>query len=295
MEPEYKSPNFLIIGAEKSGTTWLYNKLRQHPEIYLPLTKECHFFNKFNSNLDVRDNYNKLGWEWYGRFFNEIPEQVKAVGEATPMYLCDPVAPQRIAGDIPEVKLIYLLRNPIRRAYSHYWMAYRKGDIDESFEEIVAEKDPRFIERGRYARQLTNFYRLFPKENLKGYIFEYFFENPEEGLKDIFKFLGVEVQNFPFKDNRQKVHASSKPRSKILNKVISKAAKKLRKNSFTFGLLDWFKSTGIAPTIKDWNNYPEVYPPLSKSLFYELFEYYEEDIEMLEKQERFKLDVWKEY
>lgn len=295
MESEYKSPNFLVIGAEKSGTTWLYNKLRQHPEIYLPLTKECHFFNKFNSNLDVRDNYNKLGWEWYGRFFNEIPEKVKAVGEITPMYICDPVAPQRIAGDLPEVKLIYLLRNPIRRAYSHYWMAYRKGDIDKSFEEIVAEKDPRFIERGRYTRQLKNFYRLFPKENLKGYVFESFFQNPEEGLKDIFKFLGVELRNFPFKNNSQKVHASPKPRSKILNKVISKAAKKLRKNSFTFGLLDWFKSTGIAPKIKDWNNYPESYPPLSKSLFYELLEYYEEDIEILEKKEKFKLDIWKEY
>lgn len=295
MESRYKYPNFLVIGAEKSGTTWLYNKLRQHPEVYLPLTKECHFFNSLNSNLTGNENYNNLGWDWYRRFFEDIPEQVKAAGEVTPMYICDPDASRRIARDLPDVKLIYILRNPVTRAYSHYWMARRKGNVEKSFEKIVTEKDPRFIERGKYAKQLEKYYDLFPPKNLRGYIYETFFQNPEKGLKDVYSFLNLEEQNSTIEVDNQKVHAAQKPKSRMLQNLITKSAKKLRKNPITFGILDWLKASGIAPAIKHWNSESEPYPPISESLFYELLEYYREDMNLVKEKWRFETEIWEDF
>lgn len=288
-------PNFLVIGAEKSGTTWLYNKLREHPEIYLPLTKECHFFNKYNSNLKEIDNFSNLGWNWYQRFFDKIPKEAKAFGEITPMYICDPVAPERIAKGLPNVKLIYILRNPIERAYSHYWMALRKGHVERSFESVVAEKDPRIIQRGKYAEQLEKYYKLFPKKNIRGFVHELFFDNPHEGLKSIYDFLGLETHDSFKKNKSKKVLASPKPKSQLLHNIISRTAKKMRKHSFTFFLLDWLKESGVASSIKGWNIDSEPYPPMEESLYYELLDYYLSDIEKIETRYDFDVNIWKKY
>jgi hypothetical protein len=286
-------PNFLVLGAEKSGTTWLYNKLSEHPEIYLPLTKECHFFNRYNSNLEENNNYTELGWSWYRRFFENAPEMAKSWGEVTPMYLCDPEAPERIARDLPDIKLIYILRNPITRAYCHYWMAYRKGHTNKTFEEIVADKDPRFIKRGLYASQLQKYHDLFPANNIRGFIHEHFFDQPYEGLNNIYNFLDVSLRKKPENKNSNKVHGAPKPKNKFLHNVISKTAKSLRKNKITFGLLDWFKKTGIAPAIKHWNLDSEPYPSISKAMYNKLLEYYMPDINKLETEFGLNVDDWK--
>jgi len=120
-------PNFLVIGVEKGGTTWLHAQLKKHPEIFLPQSKEIHFFNKYNSNL-IKHDYFQLGINWYADFFKQYKGQ-KVIGEVTPMYICDPEAPLRIQQTLPNVKLIAILRDPVRRAYSHYWMAKQKKNI----------------------------------------------------------------------------------------------------------------------------------------------------------------------
>src|SRR4051812_23905676 len=117
-------PNFLVIGVEKGGTTWLHAQLKKHPQIFLPDTKEIHFFNKYSSNLIERD-YFKLGIGWYLDFFKPYNGQ-RAIGEVTPMYICDSEAPLRIQKTLLSVRLIAILRNPVDRAYSHYWMAKNK-------------------------------------------------------------------------------------------------------------------------------------------------------------------------
>jgi len=111
-------PTFLFIGAEKAGTTWFYARLKEHPDIFVPETKELHFFNKYNSNLEKMDRFEKLGLNYYQRFFQRYAGE-KAIGEVCPMYLCDPCAPVRIRQTLPQVKLIACLRNPADRAYSH--------------------------------------------------------------------------------------------------------------------------------------------------------------------------------
>lgn len=288
-------PNFLVIGAEKSGTTWLYNKLSRHSEIYLPLTKECHFFNQYNSNLEVNNNYSKLGWDWYQKFFSDIPQQAKAYGEVTPMYLCDPEAPQRIAQDLPNIKLIYILRNPIERAYSHYWMAFRKGHIKKSFESVVVEKDPRIIQRGNYYEQLEKYYKLFPSKNIRGFVHEYFFRNSSQGLEYIYEFLGVAKEANFEESGHKKILASPKPKSQFVQKIIGITAKKMRSHPLTFSLLDWLKVNGIAPLIKAWNIDSEPYPPIDETLYYKLLDYYISDIERIETKYGLDVKTWKKY
>lgn len=108
-------PNFIIPEAQKSGTTALRIYLAQHPEVYI-VNKEIHFFNK---------NFDK-GIEWYEQFFKAWKGE-KAIGEKTPDYLYDGHTPQRIYEVTPDVKLIFVLRNPIDKAYFHYWYNVRVG------------------------------------------------------------------------------------------------------------------------------------------------------------------------
>jgi len=179
-------PDFLIIGAARSGTTSLYEYLIKHPSVYSATGKEVYFFDK---------KYNK-GFNWYRSFFPskltkfsvETLERKKFItGEATPRYLHHPHTPKRVFDLIPQVKLIVLLRNPIDRAYSHYQMEVDHGDEELSFEEAIEQEKNRilkdeermdvdenfysvnfyrksYITRGIYVNQLKRWFNFFPKK-----------------------------------------------------------------------------------------------------------------------------------
>jgi hypothetical protein len=129
-------PDFLIIGAQKSGTSSLYNYLTQHPDVCPALVKEIRYFNKYFSK----------GTNWYRGHFpsslyisyvNKISGRDMITGDGTPSYLSDPYVPRRVFEVIPQVKLIVLLRNPVDRAYSHYQHRFRANREVSSFEEVI--------------------------------------------------------------------------------------------------------------------------------------------------------------
>lgn len=125
-------PDFLIIGAAKSGTTSLFHYLTQHPRIIKPFKKEIHFFDK---------HFNK-GVNWYKLHFptkNEvnIGQNQAITGEATPYYISHPLVPSRVKMILPKVKIIVLLRNPVDRAFSNYNHMVRMGFEKESFENAI--------------------------------------------------------------------------------------------------------------------------------------------------------------
>jgi hypothetical protein len=148
-------PDFVIIGAQKGGTSLLYRLLIRHPLVEPAAMKELRFFN---------NNFSE-GLSWYGRYFPHrkyIDDRKTVSGEATPAYLFDPLVPERMAKTVPDAKLIALLRNPVDRAYSHYQMWVRRGDEVRSFEEatrqeMAGETDARYLIRGLYAEQLERF------------------------------------------------------------------------------------------------------------------------------------------
>ena len=179
-------PNFVIIGAQKCGTTSLYRFLIQHPYVEPPVTKELHFF----------DNLFEEGIDWYRRCF---PPPVwkdgrrTITGEATPAYLFRPYVPERMAKVAPQARLITLLRNPVDRTYSHYHKQVRSGSETRTFEEVIeADKShTEYLSRGIYVDQLLRWSRFFSDEQMLVLKSEDFFERPRETLKVVLDFLDL--------------------------------------------------------------------------------------------------------
>ena len=192
-------PTFLIIGAQKGGTTPGIWYLSQHPDIYM-FHGEAHFF-------DDDDNYNK-GIEWYeDKFFNGNKKYVrkKHRGEKTPMYCFMRKSIDRIKKAYPDIKLLLFLRNPISRAYSQYNHIQQAGKErirkikNMSLEEIIHRDLKKkyyrqydtVVQRGYYIEQIEYILKKFPKENLKIIVGERYKENPLQVNNEIFKFLGL--------------------------------------------------------------------------------------------------------
>ena len=184
-------PDFLIIGAQKAGTTSLYDYLVQHPRIAAARTKEVHFF----------DHHFARDTTWYERQFapRKLFGETRITGEASPFYLLHPRVPQRVQSLLPDAKLLVVLRNPVDRAFSHYQHNLRKkvwaADKTQtptpreplSFEDALAAEEDRlhgemerlradenyrsralllhsYQTRGHYAEQLERWFEVFPRE-----------------------------------------------------------------------------------------------------------------------------------
>jgi hypothetical protein len=197
-------PDFLVIGAQKAGTTALYAYLRWHPGITGPSWKEVSFF----------DRHWWRGEAWYrGQFPLRAGERL--VGEASPSYLFHPLAPGRARSLVPDAKLVALLRDPVDRAYSQYQHEVALGREPLSFEDALAAEDDRlageverltedprafsrawwdhtYAARGRYAEQLERWLAVFPREQLLVVPTEELGERPAETYASILAFLGAE-------------------------------------------------------------------------------------------------------
>jgi len=182
-------PDFLGIGAQKSGTTWLYRNLRQHPAFFLPDTKELHFWDW---------NFYRKGFAWY---CNHFKNNLHLKGEITPEYTMIPeYRIKMMAEAMPNAKLVFLLRNPIERAWSQACMNLLelpkkdKSDVpDEAF--IQHFNSRRSWIRGDYETALNKYYRHFPKENLFIGFFEELQNDPCDLFNRIVSFLGEETVN----------------------------------------------------------------------------------------------------
>ena len=205
-------PNFLVIGAGKSGTSSLYRYLIEHPNILSATEKELHFFN--------RDF--ELGFDWYQCQFPHIPQNSGLMtGEATPWYYCTFQVARKVKSLLPNVKLIIVLRNPVDRAFSYYKMAYSMGIETRSFSEAIArefnelkdradfyqptpdywKKSKPYILFGLYFYFLEAWLNEFPREQLLIIKSEDLKNRTEETVNRIFEFLGLEP--YPLKDSTQ--------------------------------------------------------------------------------------------
>lgn len=185
-------PNFLVIGAQRSGTTSLFQVLRRHPQVFIPDLKEVNYF--------FHDNHYRRGVDYYQSVFAAVPPGAQAVGEASPGYICKPGVAQRIQELLPAVKLIAVLRNPVDRAYSQYWDNRRFLAEPLSFAqtmEVALTPEYRHGERGYFSRgvyinQLENYLELFPRHNLLVLLFEELKQDPAAAFRACFQFLGVD-------------------------------------------------------------------------------------------------------
>jgi hypothetical protein len=187
-------PDFLIIGAAKAGTTTLYHYLKLHPRIWMATYKEPCFFDSTDSN-------SRKGLDWYCSLFEDAQEG-QLCGEASTNYTRWPTVPDTpplIASLLPSAKLIYIMREPVQRAYSHFVHRYEKErfpgqPFTMSFEEYI-ESDPMVIQSSDYLTQIEKYLEIFPRQSLLLLVFEDFMKNPIPSLKKVFDFLGVDDQS----------------------------------------------------------------------------------------------------
>lgn len=230
-------PNFLIIGAQKAGTTSLYHYLNEHPQIYMSPVKEPGFFAfegdkpRFCGPGDERlTNRIVTDIDAYLRLFDKTTDEI-AIGEATTLYLQNLEAAKRIKKYIPNVKLIIILRHPVDRAYSAF-MHLKRDSLEEieDFQQALLVEEKRikdnwgFLWRYKsmslYSDALQTYFSHFDLQQIRVYLYEEFNYNPRQILKDIFSFLNVDNQFFP--DVLARYNTSGIPKNKALYNFMSK-------------------------------------------------------------------------
>jgi hypothetical protein len=287
--------DFLCVGAAKSGTTYLQDVLIQHPDIYLPEVKETHFF-------DRDDDYIK-GVDFYNLYF-KLSSKSQVRGEITPAYMTYDYIPKRIYETLgKDIKLIFILRNPAKRAFSEYLHNHRRGLIDdirfkdaikleEQYKKTMTPYEMRhfsFLSRGLYGKQISSFLEYFPIENMLIIDFDNdFIKKEDEVIKKIIKFIEVKDYNF---EGKQKSNTAYVPKNLFFQKIIHKKnifkkvlkiilpSFKLRKKIRTF-------VTSINTSRKD------VVPKMDEALNNEIMKLYCDDVILLESITKKNFSHW---
>ena len=231
-------PNFLIVGAARSGTSSLYEYMKQHPEVYFSENKEPMFFSFYQQNVDFKGPGDNLELnrksvtdpEAYKALFRDA-RQAKAIGEASANYLYSRTAADNIKRFIPDVKIIAVLRNPVERAYSSYLYTLRDGrEPLSSFEEALAQEDERIQDHwehiwhyrrmGFYHEQLSYYYQQFPADNILVILQEDLKSDTAGVLRTVFEFLEVDAGFTP--DFSVEYNQGGKPKNAWLNSVLTR-------------------------------------------------------------------------
>jgi len=181
-------PNFIVIGAMRAGTTALFEYLRAHPEVYIPDLKELNFF---------WERWNR-GIGWYESHFAGVKNE-KAIGELSPEYTMYPArrgVAERIAKLLPDVRLIYMMRDPIARMRSNYIWRLAAGSEHRPMKEAFIE-DPTYFWMSSYALQIHEYLRFFDRSRLMLVLSEELREKRAETLRDVYGFIGVDQDAMP--------------------------------------------------------------------------------------------------
>ncbi|MFQ5889925.1 MAG: sulfotransferase domain-containing protein [Gemmatimonadota bacterium] len=210
-------PTFLFIGPDKTGSTWLHEMLRQHPQCYVPAIKDIYFF----------DRHYGRGMDWYLGFFREAPADARAVGELSHDYFFSQQAAERIAADLPGVRLLTFLRDPADRTFSQYLYMIRSGRTRVGFEEAL-EEYPELTGNSLYYKHLSVYLELFERDRLGLFLFDDLVADSRAFAADVFVFLGLDASVEI--EYERKVLPASRPRSFLaarLAKLGANAARRL--------------------------------------------------------------------
>jgi len=220
--PESSLPDFVVAGTQKCATTWLYRCLDDHPDIFVPDTDSVGYFNM---------NYHK-GDGWYRDFFSEHDDE-DIVGEESPGYLRDRRVPERMADTVPDAKLIFMVRNPVDRAFSHYWHEKSKSKINFEFEEVFENYDlfQNWVEPGFYYQNIQRFDEHFPGERIKVMFFRDLAEDDEEFIKEAYSFVGVDPNHTPEFLNEKVNESRSRLNIEALNRAYYKSFNIIQENA----------------------------------------------------------------
>lgn len=228
-------PNFIYIGTSKAGSTWLFNVLTHHDDVYISPGKGHYFFDHhFDREVD-----------WYRMQFR-MSSNCQVVGELSHSYMYSESACSRIADTIPDVKLMVCLREPADHAFSAYLDGKKNGQIHGSFGEAL-KSQAELIDHGMYAKHLTPYVERFGRERIHVAVFDNLVASPNNFAKEVFEFLGVSDMELPARLCK-KVMPAGTPRAAWLRAV----AKKGSQTAKAMGLRKtrgWIKRSRIVRSI----------------------------------------------
>lgn len=213
-----RGPDFLVIGAQRAGTTWLHRVLQQHPALWLPPVKELHYFDRLETKRTILDakERRRVGlkkllcldpwlidyWlsarsdEWYARLFHRAKAKGLITGEITPAYaILDETILRRIKRMNDEIKLIFVMRDPVERAWSAINNAAKKGLADLSTVEASIEQARKSgaMARSAYVDTIERLEAVFPANQIHYCFFDNLRDKPEALTTGLFSFLGAEA------------------------------------------------------------------------------------------------------
>lgn len=274
-------PTFLGIGVPKSGTTWLYELLITHPEVYIPTrVKDIRFFNRFYD----------LGLDWYSDFFPPDTEAAdyKAIGEFTAHYLYCRECPQRITTELQRPKLILMLRNPADRAWSHYKHTARLRNYQGSFESFL-EYEPRAIRYSLYSEHIKRYQDYVDPDQFLILLFDRVFSDIESTKDQVAEFLEINPGAFPEDSGSRIVNQGYIPRYQSLYAMVAKTAW-LAQNNRLHWPVHFAKKIGVKRLISVEGEQPERMSDESRQKLLQIFD---QEISELETVLQTDLSQWR--
>ncbi len=214
-------PDFVVAGVPRAGTTTLAAHLRGLDDVVLPAVKEPHFFSLHRSR----------GLDWYASLYRDARAD-QVCGDITPAYLVHPGAVADLARTLPDARVVVVLRNPVDRAYSHFWLNQWKGIERHDFEGALAAEpkrltgDPRrvpyaYVRSGHYARWLRELYDHVPAEQVHVVIFDDMVARPGEVVAGVCRHIGASPPSSPVEKKQTNKHGP------VRNVWVSAAARHL--------------------------------------------------------------------
>lgn len=250
-------PNFLIIGAGKSGTTALYEYLAQHPQVFMSKVKETNFFELEGhdklSGYDASDPEGFFHYPWsvtdrkaYFDLFKDA-QAGQAIGEASPMYLYGKKAVHRIREELPDVKIIVVLRDPVDRLFSRFYHLVREGrEPSPEFADALQKgniwwKKNDLVQEGFYYTHLKKWYDNFPAEQIKVMLYDDLRKDPQAFVSEVYNFIGVNAEFNP--DLDVEYNQSGRIKNKFKDRLIGQNGIIKRSVNAVFPqLVQWMKS-----------------------------------------------------
>lgn len=309
-------PNFLIVGAVKAGTTSLHEYLQMHPQVYMSPVKETNYFSDADMlfdhfNVDYRQDINVAldkylagpmdtkihiahvrTAEQYALLYKNVRNEL-AIGEVSNSYLYCPGTAARIRAELPDAKIVMILRNPIERLYSQFLMNVKLGKIAERdlLKEIAADQAKAikgwgvshlYLEVGAYYAQVKRYFDLFPKEQIKVMFYDDYKRDPKKAMRDLFTFLGVDPAFEP--DMSQRYNEAGMPRFGKLNYWLTQIG--------VYGLVKRLFSAGLKEKLKSLIYTRKNIPTIQPEEKVWLVEYYKADVQNLSKLINKDLNHW---
>lgn len=287
-ESSTRLPNFIIGGALKGGTTSLNFYLKQHPAVYMCPLKEPRYFAYESDNPDHVNgrglHFPVKTWAQYVALFAEADDQ-PVVGEVSPHYMISPIAPQGIHDRLPNVRLLFSLRHPVKRAYSIYWHQMRLGNEDRPVAEALGEEEYA-VTHGLYAAWLKNWYALFAPEQIKIVLFDDLQRDPLGTYAGICRFLEIDDTFVPNMTVRNRGGAMKNPR-------LGRLFEKLKKHPLRRALDPLLPKRARQAIAQARDQNLAEPPPMPVDVQQRLNAFYRDDIAELEQMLQRDLSAWK--